>query len=57
MAYENIICFYSLKLTLYSARNSCSIRLSRRSSHESSNAVKSGSREERAISEGAVRAR
>lgn len=32
-------------ITLYSVRNSVSMRLNRRSSHESSNAVKMGSRE------------
>lgn len=43
--------------TSYSKRNSCSIRLNRRSSQESSKAVRRGSLEDKAIKDGEVRAR
>jgi len=46
-----------LIITLYWARNSCSILLRRRSSHESSKAVKSGSLDESAIRDDEVSAR
>lgn len=44
------------EFTLYSNRNSCSIRLRRRNSHESSKAVKRGSLEDKAIRDGDVKA-
>jgi hypothetical protein len=43
-------------LTLYSARNSASALAKRRSSHESSNAVRNGSLEERQMRDGLANA-
>jgi len=52
MRWERVV-----NVTWYSVLNSCSIKLSRRSSHDSSKAVRMGSLEERAISDGEARAR